>query len=71
MSFADKIKFVRAQLLISQKELANLIGVNYVTISRWETGKLQPSFLTEKKFEKFCNNKKIKWIDQNKTVNKI
>lgn len=60
MLFADKIKFVRAKLLISQKELAKQLGVSFVTVSRWESGKLQPTFLNDKKFEAFCNDKKIK-----------
>ena len=59
MTFADKVKKVRAELLISQKELAQAIGVSYVTVSRWESQGLQPSFLTEKKFEAFCKNKGI------------
>lgn len=60
MLFADKIKFVRAKLLIGQKELAKQLGVSFVTVSRWESGKLQPTFLNDKKFEAFCNDKKIK-----------
>lgn len=59
MTFAEKVKKVREVLLISQKELAQAIGVTYVTVSRWESQGLQPSFLTEKKFEAFCKNKGI------------
>ena len=59
MLFADKIKFARAKLLITQKELAKQLGVSFVTISRWESGKLQPTFINEKKFEAFCSDKKI------------
>lgn len=66
MTFADKVKYVRAELIISQTELAKLIGVSFSTINRWETGKLGPSFLAEKKFEAFCKNKNIvfkeKWV---------
>jgi len=61
MLFADKIKFVRAKLLISQKELARQLDVSFVTISRWESGKLEPNFLNEKKFEAYCSDKKIKF----------
>lgn len=57
MTFADKIKFIRGKLLISQKELAAELGVSNVTINRWETGKIKPSFLAEKKFEAFCESK--------------
>lgn len=59
MTFSDKIKYVRAKLLISQKELAKLIGVSFATINRWESGRLVPTFLNEKKFEHFCEKGNI------------
>ena len=59
MTFADKVKHVRAKLLISQKELASSIGISVLTVSRWESQGLQPRFLTEKKFEAFCKSKGI------------
>lgn len=59
MSFSDRVKYVRAKLLISQTELAELLSVSYVTISRWETNKLNPSFLAMQKFEKLCKDKHI------------
>ena len=61
MDFSEKVKYVRATLLITQKELAKLIGVSNVTICRWETQGLKPTFLDEKKFEKFCNESNIKF----------
>lgn len=64
MSFADKVKYVRAKLLISQTELAKEIGVSFATINRWETGKLEPTFLNEKKFEKFCKENKIDFKEE-------
>ena len=35
------------------------LGVSNVTINRWENGVINPSFLTEKKFEAFCNARGI------------
>lgn len=49
MTFAEKVKYVRGVLLISQKELAKELGVSNVTINRWENGVINPAFLTEKK----------------------
>lgn len=34
MTFAEKVKHVRATLLISQEQLAKELGVSYVTVSR-------------------------------------
>lgn len=65
MTFAEKVKFVRATLLISQTQLAKMIGVSFPTINRWETGKLEPTFLNEKKFEKFCKENKIYFEEKN------
>ena len=59
MTFAEKVKFVRAKLLVSQTKLAEMIGVSFPTINRWETGKLEPNFLNGKKFEAFCEKSGI------------
>ena len=40
---SQKIKAIRIQRGISQKALAQAIGVTYQTISRWESGKAQPT----------------------------
>lgn len=39
MQFKDKLKFVRAELLITQSELAKELGVSFCTINRLENGK--------------------------------
>lgn len=54
MTFAEQVKSVRAKLLLSQEQLADKLGVSYVTVSRWETKGIEPSFLTKAKFDKFC-----------------
>lgn len=59
MTFADKVKHVRATLLLSQEQLAEKLGVSYVTVSRWETKAIEPQFLTKAKFDKFCEENGI------------
>ena len=59
MTFADKVKFARAELMVSQEEFAKLIGVTRITVTRWESQGYHPKFLTEKKFENFCKEKGI------------
>lgn len=59
MTFAEKVKFVRAKLLLSQEQLAEKLGVSYVTISRWENKAIEPQFLTQAKFDKFCEENGI------------
>ena len=59
MEFKDKIRAVRAQLFITQGELAKAFGCTLATVNRWENGRKQPSFLLEQKFKKFCVDNNI------------
>ena len=61
MSFAEKVKFVRTELKLSQEDLARELGVSFATINRWENGSYNPSRLAKKAFEDFCLNKKVKF----------
>lgn len=61
MDFADKIKFVRSELELSQEELAHKIGVSFATINRWENEAYKPSRLAQKAFEDFCKDENIKF----------
>ena len=61
MTFADKVKIVRAKLFLSQEKLAKEIGVSQMTVARWETQGIDPQFISEKKFEAFCRKKGIEF----------
>lgn len=65
MDFADKVKYVRETLMISQAKLAELLGVSFATVNRWETGKLEATFLNERKFEKLCKENYITFKENN------
>lgn len=43
MTYSEKIKKLREVLLITQQELADLLGVSIVTVNRWENNKFQPA----------------------------
>lgn len=58
MEFKDKVKYVRAQLSLTQKELANLIGVDYCTVNKWENGS-NPQILKSQKFYQFSKSRGI------------
>lgn len=51
-SSAERIQALRANLGLTQASLAKLMGVTSVTISRWETGAVQPSALALEKIER-------------------
>ena len=61
MSFAEKVKFVRTELKLSQEDLARELGVSFATINRWENGNYNPSRLAKKAFEDFCNKHNIEF----------
>ncbi len=65
MQFKDKLKFVRAELLITQSELAKELGVSFCTINRLENGKNQPNFLTQKRLEYFCRKNNVVFEEEN------
>lgn len=54
MTYSEKIKLVRERLLLTQEELAAKLGVNSVTICRWETGKCEPALKAKRSFRDFC-----------------
>ena len=59
MRFSEKVKTVRAKLMLTQKELAKELGVSFATVNRWESKGIEPQFLTLKKFERYCEEYNI------------
>lgn len=43
MEFKEKVIYIRAKLNLSQTDLAKILNVSYVTICRWECGKVTPT----------------------------
>ena len=65
MTILEKVKFVRTKPLISQEELASQIGVSFATINRWETKNIEQSCLTKALFDKYCEEKSIRFENDN------
>ncbi len=57
MTYAEAIKKIRIKMMLSQTELANLLGVSFGTVNRWEAGKYTPTYKARRKlapyFEKY------------------
>lgn len=47
-----QIKQIRKRLSFTQKQLAELIGVDQVSVNRWENGKRKPSKLAVRQLER-------------------
>ena len=66
MEFSDIVKSVRAQLGLSQEELARKLDLSFATINRWETGLYKPSKLAKKAFYDFCKKQNITFSGEEK-----
>lgn len=53
--FVVFIKKMRAQLDLSQEDLAREIGVSYATVNRWENGRFLPSRMAVRQVEAYCD----------------
>ena len=43
------IKALREKLIISQEELAKMLGVSFVSVNRWENGHHEPTIKVKRK----------------------
>lgn len=57
MTYAEAIEKLRKKMLLTQTEFANLLGVSFGTVNRWESGKYEPTMKNKRKlapyFEKY------------------
>ena len=51
---------IRAELGLSQQGLADLLGVTFQTVNRWENGHFEPTKIVKAKLENFMNENGIK-----------
>ena len=51
--FGDLIREVRSLSHLTQEQFGAVIGVSYVTVSRWEAGRIQPSQLALRQVQAF------------------
>lgn len=51
---------LRAILNLSQAALAELLGVSFTSVNRWENGKYHPTKVAKEKIRLICEEKNIK-----------
>ena len=59
MNYSALIKELRNRRFLSQTDLAKILGVTYVTISRWESGRFQPTFSSKRKLNDLFIDEKL------------
>ena len=52
MDYPKLLKEYREKMFLSQEDLAQKLGVSYVTVNRWENGKFEPTIKMKKKLNK-------------------
>ena len=54
MGFPKEIKRIRQRSFLTQQEFANVIGVSFSTVNRWESGRSKPNLKAMKNINTFC-----------------
>lgn len=61
MDYPEAIKAIRGELLITQTELAEMLGVTFQTVNRWEKGHHKPTMKQKRAIRDLCKKRKINW----------
>ena len=59
MKSSEIIKEIRSYLNLSQSELADVLGVSFATVNRWEKGRCEPSQIAVNAIKNLCADNKI------------
>lgn len=66
MTFSEKVLEVRGHLQITQAQLAELLGVSYSSVNRWEGGHYEATKLVKRRFDDLCKKYGIIFDDSDK-----
>lgn len=59
IDYPTTILRLRAKLNLSQMALANLLGVSYTSINRWENGKYEPTRMVKERIKIICEENNV------------
>lgn len=59
MDFPKEIKRIRQRSFLTQQEFADVIGVAFSTVNRWESGRSKPNLKAMKSINTFCLDNNI------------
>ncbi len=59
MNFAEAVRRIRKERLLSQDDFAKELGVAFTTVNRWENGKAKPSYKAMKALNEYCKQHSI------------
>jgi len=58
--YSKAIKELRSKMTLSQTEFAQLLGVSFASVNRWETGKHEPTIKIKRKIKALMREYDVK-----------
>lgn len=58
--YSKVIKELRSKMTLSQVEFAQLLGVSFASVNRWETGKHEPTIKIKRKIKALMREYDVK-----------
>lgn len=60
MTYQQAVIKLRKELIMTQTEFAEYMGVSFATINRWEKGRFEPTIKAKRKLQPLFDKYKIK-----------
>ena len=61
MDWPKKVKEIRGALLLTQTEFADVLGISFATVNRWENGHHIPTMAQRRQLKTICEENDIEW----------
>lgn len=58
-NYSELIKQLRLKLIVTQEELAEILGVSFASVNRWEKGHFTPTIKIRRKIVELCKKEGI------------
>lgn len=59
MVYSKLLKALRGELVVSQAELAEMLGCAFASVNRWERGRHEPNYKMKRKILTLCKKNRI------------
>lgn len=63
MNFPEEIKKLSERALLTQSQFAEIVGVAFSTVNRWEVGKARPNIKAMKNIKTHCEKNTLSYED--------
>lgn len=64
MNYRKLVKELRLKLILTQQEFAEVLGVSFASINRWESGRHEPTTKVKRRIVELCKQYQIKMEDK-------